>query len=91
MLHWWYRNAENKYKVADGRHLENVKKIVISPQPLDKIWHDDASGTSTTCQLLTLTESENPKWPPATTEQEISAIADKPARCHVCEIFAFEL
>jgi len=31
----------------------------------DEIWHGDASGTSTTHQPLRLSESDNPRQPPA--------------------------
>jgi len=42
MLHGWSRNAENKSKMADGRHLEKSEKSQYLSNRLtnfDEIWH----------------------------------------------------
>jgi len=48
MLRGWSGTTENKSKMADGRHLEEIDKSQYLRKRLtnfDKIWHDDASGT----------------------------------------------
>jgi len=45
-LCWWSKCAPNKSKMVDGCHLEKIKNILISSQPINQFWqnvHADAS------------------------------------------------
>jgi len=48
MLRGWSRNATNKSKIVDGRHLEKSKTRDVSASALvttnfDEIWHGDVT------------------------------------------------
>ena len=46
-----------------GSHLTKWKSTLsLQLTDFDKIWHDDASGTSALCWPLKFPEFENPKW-----------------------------
>jgi len=60
-------NVENKSKMADGRHLEKLEKLLylrIRLTDFDEIWHGDGSLISATRRPLTLMEFKSPRWRP---------------------------
>jgi len=60
---------ENKSKMVDGRHLEELGKSRYLHNRLtnfDEIWQCDASETFASCQPLKFLEFKNSRWRRAT-------------------------
>ena len=66
-LHGWSLHTHYKSKMADGRHLGKIEKLLYlshSSSDFDEIWHDDAVQPSWASRPLALKiwNFKNPRW-----------------------------